>query len=285
MDIGSKIAMVTGGAGGIGISIASALGRAGAAIALVDINSDTLEAAASEVRATGVDVRSFLLDVGEPDDWIRCIGEVKSHFGNVHILCNNAGLASAAPIADLPAAQWDRIMKVNASGAFYGSQAFIAHLRGHGELGHIVNTASIVGLFSSPALGAYVASKYAIVGLSEMMRFELEAEGIGVSVLCPGVVGTRLAENSGRILDVEQRADKPHSVREVLGSAMDAAFIGPAVVKGIERNQFYIITHPDYRSVLEARHRVILDQFGESAQPGYSESVETLGAPWLNYQQ
>ncbi len=285
MDIGSKVAMVTGGAGGIGVSIALALGRAGASIALVDINSDTLEAAVSEVRATGADVRAFLLDVGEPDDWVRCIGDVKSHFGNIHILCNNAGLASAAPIADLPTSQWDRIMKVNVSGAFYGSQAFIAHLRGHGGPGHIINTASIVGLFSSPSLGAYVASKYAIVGLSEMMRFELGAEGIGVSVLCPGVVGTRLAENSERILEVEERADKPHSVNEVLGSAMDAAFVGSAVVKGIEHNQFYIITHPEYRSVLEARHRVILKHFGEAAQPGYSERVETLGAPWLNHQQ
>lgn len=281
MEIRSKVAIVTGGAGGIGLSIASALGSAGASIALVDINREALEVAASEIRTTGANVESFLLDVGEPDDWERCIDEVESRFGNVHILCNNAGLASGAPIADLPVAQWDRIMKVNASGTFYGSKAFIARLRNHGEPGHIVNTASIVGLFSSPALGAYVASKYAIIGLSEMLRFELEAEGVGVSVLCPGIVGTKLAENSGRILDVKQHNGEPQSVSNILGSAMDSAFVGSAVVKGIRENQFYIITHPEYRPVLEARHRTILDHFGQSAQPGYAEKVETLGGPWL----
>jgi NAD(P)-dependent dehydrogenase (short-subunit alcohol dehydrogenase family) len=282
MNIGSKVAVVTGGAGGIGFSIASALARAGAAVALADIDGVAVEAAASRLREQGAEVTPFLLDVGEPGDWARCVDEIKSRYGNAHILCNNAGLASAAPVADLPMAQWDRIMRVNASGAFYGSQIFIAHLRDHGEPGHIVNTASIVGLFSSPGLGAYVASKYAIVGLSEMMRFELEAEGTGVSVLCPGVVGTSLAENSGRILDERRHNGQLQSVSDVVGSAMEPEYIGSAVVAAIEANTFYVITHPEYRSVLEARHRVILEDFGDSAQPGYVENVELLGARWLH---
>jgi NAD(P)-dependent dehydrogenase (short-subunit alcohol dehydrogenase family) len=282
MNIASKVAIVTGGAGGIGFAIASALARAGAAVALADIDEVAVDAAASRLRDHGADVTPFRLDVGEPGDWARCMDKIKVRYGNAHILCNNAGLASAASVAELPMAQWDRIMKVNASGTFYGSQIFIAHLRGHGEPGHIVNTASIVGLFSSPGLGAYVASKYAIVGLSEMMRFELDAEGTGVSVLCPGVVGTNLAENSGRALNEKRHGGQPQSVSDVVGSAMQPEHIGSAVVAAIEANSFYVITHPEYRSVLEARHRVILGSFGDSAQPGYAENVELLGAQWLH---
>ena len=201
-DIAGKVAFVTGAANGIGLGICRALARAGAHVALADIEPDTLARARSEIAGLGVRAIALPLDVSDADAVARAADAVEAEFGKVHIVCNNAGVSLGnVRLLEMTPAQWNWIFGVNVFGVVNGVQTFVPRILRHGEGGHIVNTASMAGLQVNPAIpgiGAYAMTKHAVIALSEALAMELRGSGIGVSVLCPAQVNTTLSDSGSR---------------------------------------------------------------------------------------
>lgn len=281
--LADKVALVSGGASGIGLSMACSLARAGARVAIGDIDPDALAAAAGTCREAGATVRTVVLDVADPKAWEEAAARVETDLGPVSILCNNAGVGpKAGDVTQTSVADWSWVLDINLGGVFLGSRTFGARMKARGDGGHIVNTASILGLFPSGQVPAYVASKFAVVGLSEAMRIDLAPHGIGVSVLCPGFVHTPLRETSRR--HRPSAATEPVEGAVVLPprpSAMPPDAVGDAVVQAIRENRLYVLTHADYRDAVADRMGRILDGFGPSAEPGYAEDATTLAGASL----
>jgi NAD(P)-dependent dehydrogenase (short-subunit alcohol dehydrogenase family) len=231
-------AFITGGASGIGLAIGEALAARGVAVTLADIDGAALERVVAE---RGAGFRGQQLDVRDRDGWARARAEAEAAFGPVDILVNNAGISpDGNQLADMPAESWDRLIGINLTGVFNGISAFSAGLRAAGR-GHIVNTASMAGLLADhPGLGAYGAAKAGVVMLSEVLAREMAPHGVGVSVLCPGMVATGLASNTEKITGLARGGD---SLLKAHGIA--AAAVAEMVLGAIEADALYIVTHKD----------------------------------------
>jgi len=192
-----KTAFVTGGASGIGFALARAFGREGMQIALADIDFEAARYAVERLDKDQIKAVPIRCDVGERQSIERAALETIAAFGKVHIVCNNAGVAIGGPLGMVSDSDWDWIIDVNLKSVVYGVETFYPLIRSHGEGGHVVNTASIAGLISPPGLEPYAATKFAVVAMSEGWAQQLQQINIGVSVLCPGFVRTRIHE-SGR---------------------------------------------------------------------------------------
>ena len=192
-DLSGKVAVVTGGASGIGKGIATQLVAEGAQVVIADIQLDAMEATAAEIGAAGVQT-----DVSDPASVDALARTVLARYGAVHVVCNNAGIGPLAPVADLTLDDWRWMLGVNLWGVIHGVHTFLPVLKQNREGGHIVNTASMAGLVAGPRLGAYAAAKYGVVGLTEVLAAELAADNsrVGVSVLCPGTVHTNIGTSS-----------------------------------------------------------------------------------------
>jgi len=234
-DIGH--AFITGGASGIGRGTAQALATRGVCVTIVDVNGDALEAA---VREGGDRMRGLLLDVRDREAWAKAKAEAEATFGPVDLLFNNAGICSTGyELADMDPASFDRIVGVNLFGTFNGISAFAPDMRAR-RRGHIVNTASYVAI-APPQYGvggSYVASKFGIVGLSEVLRMEMAPHEIGVSVLCPGHIATGMGRSpANRIGD----SRKVPGLGATPGGRVED--LVPRLFAGIEANAFYILSH------------------------------------------
>ena len=197
------------------------------------------------------------------------------------ILCNNAGVgqgrfADGRPItlADMPEALWRLVLETNMTGTFLGIRAVAPRLIARGQGGHIVNTASMARLIAPGGLGAYSASKYAVVGMSEALRAELAPHGIGVSVLCPGAVESNLVATSAArraaVAGASEGMARDLATRKAdQAKRMDPVLVGARILRAIEDDEFYIITHPEYRALVDERFAAVGAAFGASAQPGY----------------
>jgi len=253
-DFTGKTAVVTGGASGIGYGLATALGERGAKVALLDIEPPALEAAAQRLAEAGVDARPFRVDVTDREAMAATAGAVMEAFGQVHILCNNAGVGTGDPLQAARAEDWDWVLAVNLMGVVNGLLAFLPDMTLHGEAGHIVNTASVAGLHPMREIGVYNTSKYAVVGLTETLRDDLAGTALGVSVLCPGYVDTNINMSRRNRQDRFGPARPPQMSKETLreidrtlktrGMKPDA--LGRMVVDAIERDIFYIVTDPTF---------------------------------------
>ena len=171
-------------------------------------------------------------------------------------MCNNAGVATMSELAAATHADWQYTMNVNFWGVVHGVETFVPRLLARGAGGHIVNTASMAGLVGMHWLGVYCASKFAVVGLTEALHRELAEQGIGVSVLCPMIVETKINENS--IRNRPAALQNPGGAAVPEGATMAGSVIGPdevarRVVRGIERKDLYIFTHPEQRPILQRR--------------------------------
>ena len=260
-DLNGKVAVVTGGASGIGLAIAKSLARAGARIALLDLEERAIAPAEASVRDVGGDVVGIPADVSSRYSLDAAAQRVLESYGRVDVLCNNAGVVVLGPLAEASAEDWRWVMGVNLMGAVNGVAAFLPHIRAQGG-GHIVNTASTQGLAAAPGLGVYAASKYAVVAYSETLRLELAPEQIGVSVLCPGIVKTKILEaDRNRPAELAAGGTAPSPLLEALKPAiahgLDPARVGELVLRGIRENAPYIVTHADTRDVFLARARAI----------------------------
>ena len=262
-----RTAVVTGGASGIGLGIARAFARAGMNVAILDIRADALEEARAGLERLGAKVLAVRSDVSDPAAVEAAAETAARRFGAIHVAVNNAGVAlHGKPIDEIAPRDWDWIIGVNVLGVVNGVRAFLPRIRQHGEGGHIVNTASIGGLQVRSGWngGAYSMTKYAVVALSESLDNELKGSNIGVSVLCPGAVRTRLdrsAEARPPRLGGASRPAPPGFLSEVLAGGADPDTIGERVLRAIRDGEFFVFTDPAQRGWIEERHRRIMDAF------------------------
>lgn len=261
-----KTAFVTGGASGIGLALGRAFAEAGMNVMLADVEVEALASALTELKSFGQRVRGVRCDVSDPDSVDQAAREAQAAFGNVHVVCNNAGVAGGAGLDPIDLGSWRWVLEVNVMGVMHGIRTFLPHFRSHGEGGHFVNTASMAGLQSEGGCNPYVASKYAVVSISEGLAKELAAENIGVSVLCPSFTRTRIGF-SGRNRPARFGPAKVASpvILEQLEKGRDPAEIAARTLEAIRENELYVLTHPEWNWELEKRIAAIQEAMRKSA--------------------
>lgn len=252
-----RVAVVTGGGSGIGAALASAFAARGARIVLADLDASAMAKVEAELREAGADVLSVPTDVSKRASVEALAEAAMQRFGAVHLVCNNAGIATFGEIATAPHEDWEFTMGVNFWGVVHGVEAFVPRLVAQGQGGHVVNTASMAGLVGMRGLGIYCASKFAVVGLSEALHRELEPHDIGVSVLCPMIVDTAISENSVRMRPAHLRPQAPPPklppAGSMQGGTVSAGSVAARVVAAIEGRRLYVLTHPEQREILRRR--------------------------------
>ena len=252
-----RVAVVTGGGNGIGAALARAFAGRGARLVLADVDAAAMAEVARQLEALGAEVLAVPTDVTERAQVQALAEAAERRFGAVHIVCNNAGVCVPGELASATHADWEYTLRVNLWGVVHGIEVFVPRLLARGAGGHIVNTASMAGLVGMQWLGVYTASKFAVVGLSEALHRELADHGVGVSVLCPMIVDTNINENSIRRRPAALRnatADAPPPpAAALLGSTIPADEVARRVVRGIERRDLYVFTHPEQRAILARR--------------------------------
>jgi len=274
-DLAGKTAFVTGGASGIGFALGAAFAQAGMKVMLADIETDALAEAVKSLHDFGPNVRGVACDVADPVSVERAAKASYQAFGNVHVVCNNAGVAAAGGIDNISLDNWRWVLDVNLMGVLHGIRTFLPHIRAHGEGGHIVNTASMAGMNSGLGFSPYVASKFAVVGMSEGLATQLKPFAIGVTVLCPGYVRTRIGE-SGRNRPQRYGATQtpdPASpaglllaqISERLQSGLDPSDVASRVLAAIREDELYVFTHPEMRAELEDRFAAIMAAMDQAA--------------------
>jgi NAD(P)-dependent dehydrogenase (short-subunit alcohol dehydrogenase family) len=255
-DFRGRVAVITGGGGGIGAAMAAAFASRGARIVLADIDAEAMARVSAALPARPGDVLTVPTDVTRLESVRALAAAATGRFGGVHIVCNNAGVATFGEVADATHADWEYTFSVNFWGVVHGVETFVPLLLGQGAGGHIVNTASMAGLIGMRWLGVYCASKFAVVGLSEALHRELADRGIGVSVLCPMIVQTNINENSVRNRPAPLRNPGPAIVPAadaLVGGVIAPAEVARRVVRAIERKDLYVFTHPEQREILHRR--------------------------------
>jgi NAD(P)-dependent dehydrogenase (short-subunit alcohol dehydrogenase family) len=276
-----KTAFVTGGASGIGLALCRAFGQRGMDVAIADVEAAACAEAVDMLRAEGVRAIGEVCDVSDRESLANAAARAFSEFGKVHILCNNAGVSRAGPIERIAASDWDWVIGVNLKGLIHGLQIFLPHMKAHGEDGHIVNTASMNGVAGAALAGPYCATKFAAVGISEVLAAELRGSPIGVSVLCPSWVKTRMLDNGrnrpaqfgGPIaLDLDGgNAERNRRYAQALADGLDPAEVAELVLEAIEARRLYIFTHADRRNDIARRFEAMMEGFdavaGEAPKP------------------
>jgi NAD(P)-dependent dehydrogenase (short-subunit alcohol dehydrogenase family) len=234
-----KVAIVTGGASGIGRALCEQLGQRGARVVVTDINTEGAEQVASAIATAGGLAQGAYLDVTKAEDVQRLIGETAAEQGQLDFMFNNAGICMVGEVRDMDLEQWRRIMDVNFWGVVHGTMAAYQVMLKQG-FGHIVNTASADGLIPFPMMTAYSTTKHAVIGLSTGLRAEAVGLGVKVSVVCPGLIRTRMQDISTMVTELRdvnalRRELKQHPV------GMDADQCARAILRGVERNRGIIV--------------------------------------------
>lgn len=267
-ELAGRTAFVTGGAGGIGLSMAQAFAQAGMKVMIADIEADALGAAVESLRKITPDIAGTVCDVADAASVERAAQVTFDRFGHVHVVCNNAGVAAGGGIDHVSLDNWRWVIDVNLMGVLHGIRSFLPHIRKHGEGGHIVNTASMAGMQGGLGFSPYGASKFAVVSMSEGLHTQLKPHGIGVSVLCPSYVRTKIGE-SGRNRPERYGASQPldpaspaaamvAEIAKNLQAGLDPADVAARVIAAIRDDRLYIFTHPGMRAEVEDRFAAIL---------------------------
>jgi NAD(P)-dependent dehydrogenase (short-subunit alcohol dehydrogenase family) len=272
-NLQGKVAVITGAASGIGRAVATRAAAEGMKVVLADIEENALKEATDDLAANGADVIAAVTDVSDVASVRELRDRALREFGAVHLVHNNAGVGTGGPIWEVPEEDWRWILGVNLWGVVHGISTFVPLFIQQGE-GHVVNTASIAGLTTAPFLGPYNATKQAVVAVSESLYKDLEGSGIkgvGVSVLCPGFVQTRIAEsNRNRPSwapegDVEGAEAMRGLIQDLVSGGIPAEQVADRVLDAVRTNTFYILTHPELRGALQTRFDDILE--GRSPSP------------------
>ena len=272
-----KTAFITGGASGIGLAMAKAFAEEGMNVMLADVEQSALDQALKDLHQYGNHVRGIACDVADPDHVERAAQATFAAFGKVHVLCNNAGVAAGGGIDQISVDNWRWVVDVNLMGVVYGLRSFLPHMRAHGEGGHIVNTASMAGMVNNMGFSPYAATKFAVVAMSEGLRMQLAPFSIGVSVLCPDFVRTRIGESGrnrperygqARPLDPDSpAAAMVAEIQRQIALGIDPASVAARIVKAIRADELYIFTHPNMREAVDGRFAAI-----QSAMDGVTAS-------------
>jgi NAD(P)-dependent dehydrogenase (short-subunit alcohol dehydrogenase family) len=272
-DLAGKVAVVTGAGSGIGEGIARAAAAAGMKVVIADIDISKAQTVAASLGegaiACKVDVSSLASVEAMRDAALQ-------RFGSVHLLCNNAGVWIGAMMHDADIKDWQYLINVNLYGVIHGVKAFLPLLVEQGE-GHIVNTASMGGLISGPPEGLYTTTKFAVVGLSEALLMEVADKGVGVSVLCPGLVNTNLITQSFAVRPDEFNSGIDHQQPAPdVANGISPLNVGEQVMDAVLESSFYVITHDEYRDIVAMRHEGILDALDAHAKRYGSTSGRAL---------
>lgn len=284
-EFAGKVAVVTGGASGIGLAMARRFAAEGMKLALADIEESALAPAAEALRADGAEVLAVPTDAGDAASMDALAERVFDRFGTAHVVCNNAGVGIRGRMWELGVNDWEFVLRVNLWGVIHGVRVFTPRLVEQDE-GHVVNTASMAGLVSVAGVGPYNVSKHGAVTLSETLSAELRDAGskVGVSVLCPGIVATNLRDSERnrpaalRELDAAALRDRAERTPGFSApSAMPA--IAPElaaehVLEAIREGRFYILTHEDHEGAIARRMEAILND----GQPDVVRSTVFAGA-------
>lgn len=276
-QLSGRGAVAVGGGSGIGRGIALGLGAEGMNVLVADIDADSAARVAAEIAAAGGTAESAAVDATDTVSLAALARTAADTIGDVHVLVQTVGVVADTPLTAATEAEWGWFSEFHLMSAVRTVNAFLPGIRAHGEPAHIVLTSSMAGLLAlSPQMtggvntGLYTVMKHALVGYGEMLRHELEPEGIGVSVLCPGLVESSLATTSAR-----NRPDRfggafadPMEGRGMPPGAMPNEAVGPIVVRAIKANRTYILTHPETRFLVEARQQLLLDDYAFAAGAG-----------------
>lgn len=276
-NFAGKTAVVSGGAEGIGLSIAQAMGKQGMNVVLGDIDAVQLEQAQEQLQAQGIEVLTCVMDVTRVEQWADLAEQALARFGKVHMLVNNAGVGAIGESIERSSIEdWRWVVDVNLMGVVHGTQTMIPLIKRHGEGGWLLNVASMAGMGGVPFAGAYTATKVAVVGMSESWHAELQPHNIQVSVLCPAFVKTRInlssrnrqAAYGGHSEDAgeseKSRAIAEH-MQKVIDNGLPVEIVGERVVEALAAGELYIFTHPNYRAVVEKRSQAIAAAFERAA--------------------
>ncbi len=257
-NLAGKTAFITGGASGIGFAMAQAFLHEGMNVAIVDVDSEALAAAEAMLSGSNAKVMALQLDVTDREQYVVVADQVEAALGNIHVVCNNAGVYRGGAMDAVTYADWDWVMGVNVGGVVNGIQTLVNRIKSHGEGGHIVNTASMAGVVTSAGLGVYNTSKFAVVGLSEALR--------------AGMVRTKILESertrpaqfevaeTAAIAAAEQHSE---IMNLAMNTGIEPAEVAELVVEGVKNNQFYLFPHPEMKEAAANRMQELLNAFGE----------------------
>ena len=273
-NLNGKVAVITGGASGIGLALAVEAARKGMKVALADLSLEKLEEARKTVEAAGGETIVVKTDVSKLADVVALHDATSKSLGDPWLVANNAGITKLALTWDHSEADWKRMFDINVGGVVNGLLTFLPGLRER-KSGHILNTASAAGLITIPAASAYVASKHAVVGLSETLYRELVASrsGVGVSVLCPALVKTNIMKS-------ETTGAPPSADAMKSSHAMEPSEVARQVFAAIARQQFWILTHAAHMEpYIRSRAMEMVTQSNpsrESVDPDVAESSSAI---------
>lgn len=287
-DLAGKVAFITGGASGMGFGMAHAFAEVGMKIVIVDIRAEQLARARAALERLGAQVLALPLDVGDRAAYARVAEQVETSLGPVQLLCNNAGIGLLGSLKTAKYDDWDWVLGVNLGGVVNGVQTFLPRMLARRQGAHILTTASAAGLIGGAGAGIYTTSKMAVVGMMECLRGDLAEDGIGVSVLCPHLVRTDISmhgslrpsrfNDSGYVSSNNpEEFDPAQAIAEV---GMDPLEVGRRVLRGIQNNDLYILTHPEIESIIRERFEAILAALPDEIPDPRRVAFE---APTLHY--
>ncbi len=269
-DFNGKVAVITGGASGIGLGLAKAFSKRGMKLVLADINKEALDKVSKEFSDKNVEIMTVITDVSDPEQVAHLADISYEHFGHVDILCNNAGIGAGGPIRFLTQEDWNWTLGVNLFGVIYGIQSFLNRMFNSREPCHIINTSSLAGLTPGDN-GPYSASKSAIIALSERLALECFNTNVSASVVCPGFVRSNIIENTENLSEtreglwqppptmIQSSGSEAENSKKLIELGLDPEVMAEMVIKAIEEDIFYVITHPEYLPLIKSRLENIYD--------------------------
>jgi NAD(P)-dependent dehydrogenase (short-subunit alcohol dehydrogenase family) len=269
-------AVITGGANGIGFATAAEFARRGARVVLADVDKPALEHAVARLHAEGFEAHAVVCDVRHLDEMTQLADEAFSLLGSVDIVFSNAGIVVAGPIAQMTHDDWRWVIDIDLWGSIHAVEAFLPRLLEQSTGGHIAFTASFAGLVPNAGLGTYTVAKYGVVGLAETLAREVKDNGIGVSVLCPMVVETKLVSNSERIRGADYGLASTPVVTEGPGpvpaqdDTLNVDDVARLTADAIAANRLYVLPHAAARASVRRRFERIDQTFDDQAADGWS---------------
>jgi len=239
-------------------------------VVVADVDAEAAAKVGSELEASGAEAEHCTTDVIDRDSVESLAERVYERFGAAHLLCNNAGVTTFSTLENSTDADWEWVLGVNLKGVVHGLQAFLPRMKAQAGEKHVVNTASAAGMQPYPFLGPYVATKYAVVGITETLRMEGQGWGLSASVLCPGNVATEIGR-SGRNRHAHLGGNEGpihEDVIEALERGLDPELVGRMVRDAVVRDDLYIFTHPEQREEVASRFTRILSAFDDIEKRG-----------------
>jgi NAD(P)-dependent dehydrogenase (short-subunit alcohol dehydrogenase family) len=275
-SIENKVVFITGGGHGIGLSLGKVFADQGARVVLADIDAPRLITAKASLAESGLAVETIVCDVADAGSVKKAADFTIERFGKVHIVINNAGVSLAGKPGAIPLEDWRWIVDINLMGVVYGVEVFVPLIMSHGEGGYIINTASMAGHIAGPSMSPYHATKYAVVGYSESIRQDLQANNIGVSVLCPAWVRTDIHNAGMNKPSLAQHAKARREAfepgvpgfAEVIENGIAPDALAQWVYECMLAERFYIFSHPSMTKHIKTRAELIETDYAAIVEDG-----------------